>query len=63
MKMGLPFDAKDHILKDVLFSLRKFQVPRFQRPYACQTGEVSAFWDDFIDAVEGMHVMTAHCRA
>ncbi|HKM80469.1 MAG TPA: DUF262 domain-containing HNH endonuclease family protein [Candidatus Acidoferrum sp.] len=52
MQTGLSFEAKDKTLQDVLFAGRRFQVPRFQRPYAWQTREVSEFWDDLVGAEE-----------
>jgi uncharacterized protein with ParB-like and HNH nuclease domain len=52
MQTGLSFEAKDKTLQDVLFAGRRFQVPRFQRPYAWQTREVSEFWEDLVGADE-----------
>ncbi|MBK8302046.1 MAG: DUF262 domain-containing protein [Chloracidobacterium sp.] len=42
----LSFEAKNKTLSEVLFSTRKYQIPRFQRPYAWTSDEVSQFWDD-----------------
>ncbi len=41
MQTGLSFEAKNKTLKDVLFAGRKFRIPRYQRPYAWQTEEIS----------------------
>jgi uncharacterized protein with ParB-like and HNH nuclease domain len=52
VKTGISFEAKNKTLKEVLFALRRFRVPRFQRPYAWRTSEVSALWDDLIGAID-----------
>ncbi len=42
----LAFEAQDKKLSDVLFSNRKYRIPRFQRPYAWTVDEVTQFWED-----------------
>jgi hypothetical protein len=46
MQNQMNFEAKNKKLSDVLFAQRKFRVPRFQRPYAWDSEEVSEFWED-----------------
>lgn len=52
MSAQISFDAKDKILKEVLFTTRKFRVPRFQRPYAWDLEHVTEFWEDLISSDE-----------
>src|SRR5947209_4374272 len=42
------FEAHDRPLSAVLFSQRKYRIPRYQRPYAWDIDEVSEFWEDLI---------------
>src|SRR5258706_5927396 len=52
-KSELKFDAKDTNIGSVLFSEnKKFQVPRYQRPYAWTTEQVSEFWEDLLTNAE-----------
>ena len=46
--MALRFEAKDKKLVDVLFTNDKFQVPRYQRPYAWDEDHISEFWNDLV---------------
>lgn len=48
MKPNVDFEAHDNTIKEVLFSTNSFQVPRYQRPYAWDTDQISEFWDDII---------------
>ena len=48
MKANVNFEARDDTLEGILFSTHSFQVPRYQRPYAWDTDQVSEFWDDII---------------
>ncbi len=50
MKANVDFEAHDNTIKEVLFSTYSFQVPRYQRPYAWDTDQVSEFWDDIISS-------------
>jgi len=52
MQTKLNFYAKDKPLSEVLFSQRKYRIPRYQRPYAWDLEEVSEFWDDLKDNEE-----------
>lgn len=48
-KSEMKFYAKDTNIGAVLFSEnKKFQVPRYQRPYAWTTEQVSEFWEDLL---------------
>jgi uncharacterized protein with ParB-like and HNH nuclease domain len=40
MAENISFDAHDKPLSEVLFSRRKFRVPRYQRPYAWEEEQV-----------------------
>lgn len=42
------FEANNLVVNDVLFSTRKFRVPKYQRPYAWGTDQVTEFWTDLI---------------
>ncbi len=46
MSTKLKFDAKDHPLRDVLFSNWKFKIPRYQRFYTWGEDQLSDFWLD-----------------
>jgi uncharacterized protein with ParB-like and HNH nuclease domain len=48
MSYGFTFTAENKTLKEVFFSLWKFKVPRFQRPYAWDIDQATDFWDDLI---------------
>lgn len=52
METKLNFYAKDKPLAEVLFSQRKYRIPRYQRPYAWDLEEVSEFWEDLKDNEE-----------
>lgn len=52
MYADLNFEAKNKPLGEVLFSHRKFRVPRYQRPYAWDIEQVSEFWEDLISSEE-----------
>jgi len=52
METKLNFYAKDKPLAEVLFSQRKYRIPRYQRPYAWDLEEVSEFWEDLKDMTE-----------
>jgi uncharacterized protein with ParB-like and HNH nuclease domain len=52
-KSDLKFDAKDTTIGSVLFSEnKKFQIPRYQRPYAWTIEQVSEFWEDLLTNAE-----------
>ncbi len=42
------FEAHDKPLSAVLFSQRKYRIPRYQRPYAWNIDQVSELWEDLI---------------
>jgi uncharacterized protein with ParB-like and HNH nuclease domain len=44
----IKYEAHDRPLSIVLFSQRKYRIPRYQRPYAWGIDEVSEFWEDLI---------------
>ncbi len=46
MSTAPKFEAKHTFVKDLLFSHSKFQVPRYQRPFAWGGDEVTQFWED-----------------
>ena len=46
MPENFDFEAKDYKLEDVLFSNRKYRIPRYQRAYTWSLEEASDFWDD-----------------
>jgi uncharacterized protein with ParB-like and HNH nuclease domain len=49
MQQGFTFEADDKPLSDILFETRrKYQIPRYQRPYAWGIEEITEFWDDLI---------------
>jgi uncharacterized protein with ParB-like and HNH nuclease domain len=52
MQTGLSFEAKNKTLQEVFFAGKKFRVPRYQRPYAWQTEEVSELWEDLLGSDE-----------
>ena len=44
----ISFEAHDKPLADVLFSQRKYRIPRYQRPYAWDIDQISQLWEDLI---------------
>ena len=52
MPQELNFEAHDKPLSEILFSHRRFRVPRYQRPYAWDTDQASQFWEDLIASPE-----------
>jgi uncharacterized protein with ParB-like and HNH nuclease domain len=46
MKSTQTFDADDKTLESILFSNRKYRVPRYQRPYAWDVEQIDEFWED-----------------
>lgn len=48
MDTTLSFQADDSKVSDVLFSNYKFEIPRYQRPYAWGEDQISDFWNDII---------------
>ena len=46
MSSQLSFEARDKSLVNVLFSGRRYRVPRYQRPYAWGIEETSELWED-----------------
>ena len=48
MPKEFSFAAIDQRVEHVLFSQRKFRVPRYQRPYAWGIEQTSEFWNDLI---------------
>ena len=42
------FEANNLVINDVLFSTRKFRIPKYQRPYAWGVDQVTEFWNDLI---------------
>ena len=42
MKVNVSFEARDNTIKDILFSTYSFQIPRYQRPYAWDTDQISS---------------------
>ncbi|KXK12592.1 MAG: hypothetical protein UZ14_CFX002002292 [Chloroflexi bacterium OLB14] len=46
MPTDFSFEADDLKIKDVLFSQRKFRVPKYQRPYTWNIDQVTEFWSD-----------------
>lgn len=46
MSNEFSFEANDVTIKDVLFSQRKFRVPKYQRPYAWGIEQITEFWND-----------------
>jgi uncharacterized protein with ParB-like and HNH nuclease domain len=47
----ISFEAHDKPLSAVLFSQRKYRIPRYQRPYAWDIDQVSQLWEDLITDV------------
>jgi uncharacterized protein with ParB-like and HNH nuclease domain len=45
MAKDFSFEAADKRIEQVLFSHRKFSVPRYQRPYTWGIDQVSEFWN------------------
>ena len=52
MATEFSFEADDKPIEDVLFSQRKYRVPRYQRPYAWGLDQVTEFWNDLISSSE-----------
>jgi len=52
MGQDLTFEAQDRPLSEILFSQRRFRVPRYQRPYAWDTDQASQFWEDLLASPE-----------
>lgn len=48
MAKDFSFEAADKRIEQVLFSQRKYRVPRYQRPYAWGIEQISEFWNDLI---------------
>lgn len=46
MANDFTFHASNLLIKDVIFSNKKFRIPKYQRPYAWGTDQVSEFWID-----------------
>jgi uncharacterized protein with ParB-like and HNH nuclease domain len=44
----LRFEARDIPIKDLLFSSYKYEVPRYQRPYAWDIDQIVEFWEDIV---------------
>lgn len=52
MAKEFSFEASDRRIQQVLFSQRKYRVPRYQRPYAWGIEQISEFWNDLITNTE-----------
>lgn len=53
MAKEFSFDAADKKVQDVLFAkIRKYRVPRYQRPYAWGIEQATEFWEDLISNSE-----------
>jgi len=51
-KESLSFDAEDKTIEEILFkTMRKYRIPRYQRPYAWSGDEIQDFWNDLIGNV------------
>jgi uncharacterized protein with ParB-like and HNH nuclease domain len=48
MSSELSFEARNKPLAEVLFSQRRYRIPRYQRPYAWGIDQVSELWEDLI---------------
>jgi uncharacterized protein with ParB-like and HNH nuclease domain len=48
MPKDFSFEASDRKIEQVLFSQRKFRVPRYQRPYAWGIEQITELWNDLI---------------
>ena len=46
------FEAHDKPLSEVLFSQRKYRIPRYQRPYAWSIDQISELWEDLLTSDE-----------
>ena len=46
MSPQISFEADDKRMEEVLFSGRKYRVPRYQRPYGWGIEETSELWED-----------------
>lgn len=44
--MEFRFEAQDFLLKDILFTSRRFRVPRYQRPYSWDIDQAAQLWED-----------------
>jgi len=46
MVTNISFEAHDEPISEILFANRKFEIPRYQRPYAWTIDHVTEFWED-----------------
>jgi len=52
MAKEFSFEAADKRIQQVLFSHRKFRVPRYQRSYAWEIEQITEFWNDLTTNTE-----------
>ncbi|MFC1942944.1 DUF262 domain-containing protein [Chloroflexota bacterium] len=52
MPTKLDFKAENKVISDVLFDKYRYQIPRYQRPYAWGEDELTEFWNDLSNTEE-----------